>query len=307
MTTSKSFKVQALAPFNFDLTAEIFSHGDPQIRTYREGVFSQVLDLNNQLVLVKVTSAGTTEQPKIDVELQSNNPITESIKEKTAEAVKFIFNLEFDLCSFYEEVKGDNTMARLVKQLCGLKNPTTPTVFESLVDSIVEQQISILVAIALEEKLVKKFGDRLEIDGNAYFAFPTPQKLAGASLQEIQQVGLTRRKAEYIHEAAQQIVNGKLDLENLKNHDDPEEIVADLDAVRGIGVWTAELTMLRGMQRLDALPADDLGLRRVISRYYCGGKPIKAAEARQIASAWGRWKGLAAFYLIIAEIKEISA
>ena len=64
--------------------------------------------------------------------------------------------------------------------------------------------------------------------------------------------------------------------------------------------------MLRGMQKLDALPADDLGIRRVISRYYCGGKPIKTEEAREIAKPWGRWKGLAAFYLIIAEVKDIS-
>lgn len=63
--------------------------------------------------------------------------------------------------------------------------------------------------------------------------------------------------------------------------------------------------MLRGMQKLDALPADDFGIKRVISRYYCGGKPIKTAEAREIAERWGRWKGLAAFYLIIAEVKGI--
>jgi DNA-3-methyladenine glycosylase II len=63
--------------------------------------------------------------------------------------------------------------------------------------------------------------------------------------------------------------------------------------------------MLRGMQKLDALPADDFGIRRVISTYYCGGRPIKAAEAREIAKAWGQWKGLAAFYLIIAEVKDI--
>ena len=63
--------------------------------------------------------------------------------------------------------------------------------------------------------------------------------------------------------------------------------------------------MLRGMQRLDALPADDLGIRRVISRYYCGGRQIKTADAREIAEAWGTWKGLAAFYLIIAEVKDL--
>jgi DNA-3-methyladenine glycosylase II len=59
------------------------------------------------------------------------------------------------------------------------------------------------------------------------------------------------------------------------------------------------------MQRLDMLPADDLGIRSVISRYYRGGKPIKADEAREIAKSWGKWKGLAAFYLIIAEVKDI--
>ena len=129
--------------------------------------------------------------------------------------------------------------------------------------------------------------------------------MAKAGADEIRHVGLSQRKADYIYGAAQLIVEGKLDLEHLKNHKSPEQIIAELDEIKGIGVWTAELTMLRGMQRLDALPADDFGIRRVISRYYCGGKTIKAAEAREIAEAWGDWKGLAAFYLIIAEAKGI--
>jgi DNA-3-methyladenine glycosylase II len=97
-----------------------------------------------------------------------------------------------------------------------------------------------------------------------------------------------------------------LDLERLKSQENAEEIIKELDAVRGIGVWTAELTMLRGMQRLDVLPGDDFGIRRVISTYYREGRPIKAAEARKIAKAWGRYKGLAAFYLIIAEVSGIT-
>ncbi len=80
------------------------------------------------------------------------------------------------------------------------------------------------------------------------------------------------------------------------------EIIEELDKIKGVGVWTAELTMLRGMRRLEALPADDLGLRRTISHYYCGGKPITSAEARRIAENWGTWKGLAAYYLIVAEM-----
>ena len=306
MIFTKTIMVQALAPFSFDLTAQIFRNGDKQIRTYRKGVFSQVLRLNSQLALVKVTSSGTIEQPKLAVELKTNNPITDEDKQKALETIKFIFNLDSDLGSFYNEIKNDRTMRSISRRLYGLKNPTTPTVFEALVDSIVEQQISIKVATALEEKLAKKLGDRLTLDSETYFAFPTPQALASASVEMIKQVGLSRRKAEYVQEAAKLIVNGKLNLEHLKTLKNADESIEELDKIRGIGIWTAELTMLRGMQKLDALPADDFGIRRVISRYYRGGKPIKSAEAREIAKQWGRWKGLAAFYLIIAEIKGIA-
>lgn len=305
MAFTETFTVQALAPFNFDLTAQIFSSGDKQIRTYANGEFHQVLRINGNLVLVNLTSNGTVQQPKLNVEMKSNNPMTAQDKGKAEETVKFIFNLDFDLQSFYEDLKNDQTMHQITRQLYGLKNPTTPTVFESLVDSIVEQQISIKVAHTLEERLVKKFGETLTLNGNIYFAYPTPQNMAKASIEEIRNCGLSQRKAEYIQQAAQLIVDGKLDLEHLNNHKNPQQIIAELDAIRGIGVWTAELTMLRGMQKLDALPADDFGIRRVISKYFCSGKPIKTDEAREIALAWGKWKGLAAYYLIVAEIKGI--
>jgi DNA-3-methyladenine glycosylase II len=306
MTFTETFTIQVLAPFNFDLTAQIFAHGDKQIRSYANGQFSQVLRVNGKLFLIRLASAGTVEQPKINVELKSNIPITLQDKRKAEEAAKFIFNLGFQLCSFYDEIKNDCMMTQIAQQLYGLKNPTTPTVFEALADSIVEQQISIKVAHTIEERLAKKFGEVLSLDGEAYYAYPTPQNMASASISEIQSCGLSQRKAEYIHNAAELIAAGKLDLEHLKNQQNPEEIISELDEIRGIGVWTAELTMLRGMQKLDALPADDFGIRRVISRYYCGGKTIKSAEAREIAKQWGRWKGLAAFYLIVAEVKGIA-
>ena len=155
---------------------------------------------------------------------------------------------------------------------------------------------------------MRKFGETLTEDGNTYYAYQhalTPPNIAVVSISEIQQAGLSTRKAEYIHGVAQLIVDGKLDLEKMKNEKDPERIVVELDEIKGIGVWTAELTMLRGMQQLDALPADDFGIRRVISRYYCSGGPIKTNEAREIAKAWCKWKGLAAYYLLTAEVKGI--
>ena len=94
-------------------------------------------------------------------------------------------------------------------------------------------------------------------------------------------------------------------METLKICPNPDDIIKKLDEVRGVGVWTAELTMIRGMQRLEALPADDLGLRRTIAYFYCDGKEINSSRAREIAKNWGTWKGLAAYYLIVAEILGI--
>jgi DNA-3-methyladenine glycosylase II len=305
MPFTEKVTVKALAPFNFDLTSQIFSSGDLEIRSYSNGMFHQVLKINDNLVLIEVSSVGTVENSELLVVLKSNIAITSLEKKAARKIVEFVFNLDFNLNSFYQDLKKDHVMHNISQQLYGLKNPTTPTVFESLVDSIVEQQISIKVAHTIEQRLTKKFGETLTIDGNTYFAYPTPQRISDASISEVQQVGLSVRKAEYIHGVSKLIADGKLDLEKMKNQKNPDKTIAELDEIKGIGVWTAELTMLRGMQRLDALPADDFGIRRVISRYYCTGKPIKADEARGIAEVWGRWKGLAAFYLIIAEVKDL--
>jgi DNA-3-methyladenine glycosylase II len=305
VTFIEKMAVAALPPFCFDLSAEIFANGDERIRNYEKGRFWQVIRLNRKLVLATVESVGTVDKPKLSVELRSDDDLNGEDIKKAENTVNFLFSLDFDLKPFYERVNGDKIMASLTRKLWGLKSPTTQTVFEALVDSIVEQQISLKVANGIENKITKRFGDTLNLEGDKYYAYPTPQRLASAKTVELRQCGLSLRKGEYIKEVATLITEGKLNLEKISNYESSEQIIRELDEIRGIGVWTAELTMLRGMQRLEALPADDLGLRRVISRYYFGGKKISSAEARQIANPWGEWKGLAAYYLVVADMKDL--
>ncbi|HEY9754954.1 MAG TPA: hypothetical protein V6C97_07335 [Oculatellaceae cyanobacterium] len=305
MATTESFELKPLAPFSLELSAQIFTGLNPAVRCYADGVFSQVLRVNGGLILAKVASKGTADEPKLQVELTSNQPVTATTKQKAQQLIEYIFNLNLDLKVIYGQAQADSVMAKITKQLCGFKYPTTATVFESLVDSIVEQQISIKIARVIEERLAERFGDKLEIDGKCYYTFPTAQNIVAASISDIRACGLSQRKAEYIYGAAKAITDGKLDLEAMKTNPDIDAIVTELDALKGIGVWTAELTIYRGMQRLDVLPADDFGIRRAISKYYCGGKPIKADEAREVAKPWSGWQGLAAFYLLAAEANGI--
>jgi DNA-3-methyladenine glycosylase II len=250
-------------------------------------------------------NGGTIDEPKLCVTLEGKDDVSTHELKRAAEVASSLFNTKLALNPFYAEVKKDKTFTRLLRKLRGLRSPTTPTVFEALVDSIVEQQISLNVANSIERKLVKTFGDKLMIHDETYFVYPTPQRLAKTSIEQLRKVGLSSRKAEYIKEVSDLVAEGKLDLEQLKRLTDSDKIITELDRIRGIGVWTAELTMIRGMQKWDALPADDLGLKRTISHYYSHDRKISSEETRRIAQMWGRWKGLAAYYLIVsAGIKE---
>ena len=305
MVFSEKLSLAAVEPFNFELSAKIFSNGDPQIRRFENGKFWQVIRIGDKLALASIESVGEVDKPRLRVELKATSILTRADKETAIKIIRCLFNLDFDLSEFYREIEKDRVMCAIAKTLWGLKSPTTQSAFEALVDSIVEQQISLKVANAFERRIIKKWGGALALDDGTFYAYPTPKSLASASQQELRAVGLSERKAEYIRNVATLITEGTMDLEALKYRENANEIIEELDRVKGIGVWTAELTILRGMQKLDALPADDLGLRRTISNFYCGGKQITSVEARKIAENWGEWKGLAAYYLIVAEIVGI--
>ncbi|WXG39744.1 MAG: DNA-3-methyladenine glycosylase [Candidatus Freyarchaeum deiterrae] len=292
--------INPISPFDFDLSAKIFSDDDKQIRKYENGKYWQVLRVNNKLIFTSITSSGTADEAKLLVRLESNEEISNNDKKIAKEIIYSLFNLGFDLKPFYEYVKKDKIMSNLTRKLNGLKSPTTSTVYEALIDSIVEQQISLNVAHSMERKIIKTFGDILKVDDEVYYAYPTPQKLASLTIEQLRECGLSSRKAEYIRDISKLVADGKLDLEKFKGYEDINDIINELREIRGIGVWTAEMTMVRGMQKLEAIPADDIGLRRTISHYYCKDRKISNDETRRIAEKWGKWKGLASFYLIIA-------
>ena len=293
-------RIQPVPPYDFDLSAMIFSEGDPRTRSYDGKKYRHVLRVRDKPVLFIIKSTGTVNEPRLSVELKSRKELSPADKEVARQTVCLLLNLDMDLKPFYRAMKKDPIMARVVKNLHGLKSPTTPTVFEALIDSITEQQISLVAAHSMQRKLIRAFGENLILDGETYYAFPTPEKLAGASLSGLRACGLSGRKSEYIKDISTLVAGDKLDLEKFKEYESNGEIIDELCRVRGIGVWTAEMTMIRGLQKMDALPADDLGLQVNISHFYRKGGRLKSDELRKIAENWGKWRGLAGFYLLVA-------
>jgi DNA-3-methyladenine glycosylase II len=200
-----------LPPFDFGLSASIFAGGDPGIRSFAGGAFRQLVRVRGQLVLVTVTSEGTVDRPRLRV-LVEPGLLPPGVPGEAGEAVTRLFSLDLDLSPFKEVVEADPVMSAIVRELRGLKPPRTATLFEALVDSIIEQQISLSAARSIEVRFTRTFGDTLDLGARTYHAFPTPERLAGASPEEVRACGLSLSKAEYILGVARDVTGGRLDL-----------------------------------------------------------------------------------------------
>jgi DNA-3-methyladenine glycosylase II len=303
--------IRPVPPFSLDLSARIFSGGDERFQVYGSETFRQAIQLGKRLALIKVRSLKTVEDPLLSVEIMPaddapGNP-DRDLSSDGAKAAKSIvtrlFNLDLDLLPFYDAVKGDPVMAELSLRLRGLRSPSTATVFEALIDSIIEQQISLQAARSMQRKLTLAFGMSMNFGGVSHYVFPGPERLSSATIDQLRGCGLSGRKAEYVLGVSKLVTEG-LDLEGLRKYHE-QKIIEELGKIRGVGIWTAEMTMIRGMQKFDAIPADDLGLKRIISHYYYNDKKISEDGARHAAERWKGWRGLASFYLIVAEMLGI--
>jgi DNA-3-methyladenine glycosylase II len=145
----------------------------------------------------------------------------------------------------------------------------------------------------------------LTLGKDTWYCYPTPNILTGTPDSTFRACGLTPRKGEYIRDILRQIGDGSLDLDHFKTYPDTESIISEMVKIRGVGRWTAEFTILRGLHCADTFPADDVGVRRFISQYYRHGEKISPAGARVFAEQWGAWNGFAAYYLEVADLLGI--
>jgi DNA-3-methyladenine glycosylase II len=183
--------------------------------------------------------------------------------------------------------------------LYGLKPPNYATVFEGVVKTIIQQQISLIGSMYIITRLILKSGERVNVGGEYFYEFPSPEALANMSLVDMKECGLSRQKATYIKEFSRNIVEEGFNPEEVK-HIPAEEGIEKLTRVKGVGRWTAELVLVTCTNHKDVLPAGDLGVRRVISKF-ASTDLMTEEEVRRFTQKWGKFKALITYYLICNE------
>jgi len=285
-------------PFDFELTAGY--HAYFQARSGADnvegGVYRRLLDLDGRLVLVTVRSTGSVDSPELAIELRGEG-LTDADGEVAVAQVRWMLGTDQELASFYALAESDLALAGLARQFRGLHLPRTATLFEALTVAILGQQISASVARTMRTLLIERYGARSEFDGVTYYAFPRPEAVLSALPEELRELKLSRSKAEYVRViAGAALEQGWDELYGLPD----DEVVGHLTALRGVGNWTAQWALVRGLARPDALPLGDLALRRGVSRLWRDGETVTDAEVETIAERWRPWRSYATAYLFAA-------
>lgn len=208
-----------------------------------------------------------------------------------------MLGLDADIWGFYALAEDDPRLDLLAIRFAGMRPPRFGTVFEALVNAVACQQLSLDVGVHLLNRLATRYGPRLGEPGGPV-GFPGPEILAEGDPAELRELGFNRAKATYLVTLARKVASRAVDLERLAALDVAAARAA-LVELPGIGRWSAEYTLLRGLGRLEVLPGDDAGARHSLRRRFGLVPDAGYDEVVALSEAWWPYGGLVYFHLLL--------
>lgn len=276
--------------FNYKEILRFLSRNEKEsLHSIVNNTIIKVLEVNQELVLFSIEFdkhlVATIHTPNQSAEIQS---IVKSY-------ISDWFDLTTDLQQFYGIAAQDPTLEQLCQKYYGMRMIGMPNLFESLVWSVIGQQINLNFAYTLKQRLVHNFGKSITYNGETYYALPTPEILASLRIEDFQPLQFSRSKAQYIINIAQAFNDGHLSQQALAMLSF-DEIRQQLTAIKGVGNWTANYSMMKSMKGYDAFPVEDVGLYNAVRTQY--GLPAKPTipTLHEMAQKWSGWRGYATFY-----------
>lgn len=160
--------------------------------------------------------------------------------------------------------------------------------YRELVESIISQQLSVKAADSILRRFVGLFGN----------TFPSPQQILTKDIEELRSAGLSYQKAGYIKDLATKVVQQEVKFDQLDTLTN-DEIIAELTAIKGVGVWTVHMFLLFCMGRLDILPSGDLGIKNGIQKAYNLTKRPSETEIIELSNkhGWHPYESVASWYM----------
>lgn len=281
-------------PHDHHLSTYLYLKHPPQVANYvMEDSFRRVLRINDKLFLIDIDYKDTSGSSA--VVLTCLYPKKGKPNSQIVECIQNILGLNFDLNEFYEIMEKNKLTRSLKSSLFGLKLMRSASFYEALIEAITEQQISYRAAITIRKRLAKRFSEKITYEDKEYVEFPPSKMLALAEVEELKALGLNTNKAKAIIAVSQLEVDGKL--YRLCNSS-ISEIFFEFINIKGIGKWTIQYALSRGLGYYNTYPEKDYALKMGMKKLFGGSEFKTDEEIKQFFSKFGKYSGYLAFYIV---------
>jgi 3-methyladenine DNA glycosylase/8-oxoguanine DNA glycosylase len=267
------------APFHLEATVRVLQRRPTNlVDVWEDDRYVRVLDTPDGLAAVTVANHGTIDAPDLRFKVHRDG-VTAASQAAIALTLRRILGLDVEPEPLRRPVEAERRLRAVAPLLRGLRPPRFANLFETFASVIPFQQLSLESGLAIVGRLVTRFGEAVSLDGRRRLAFPRAAAVARARIPSLMACGLSRRKAEVLRGAARTIQAGGLDEAALAAMSSADA-VRRLTALPGIGPWSANLILLRGLGRLDVFPPGDAGVARGLGSLL--GLPPGAARQRVV-------------------------
>lgn len=179
----------------------------------------------------------------------------------------------------------DPVLAEIIRQVGEYQIAFREPGFDTLAKAIIFQQLSGRVANTIYNRLAAVAGCPL-----------APEKVLKLRPERMRTLGLSKQKIAYIRDLARRTSTGAIDFSGLAELDD-DQVIEELTAIKGVGVWTAHMFLIFALRRHNVLPVGDLGIRAAIRKAYGLEQLPTPAEVIRIGERWQPWRTVACWYL----------
>jgi DNA-3-methyladenine glycosylase II len=294
----RQLQIEPRGPFRLDLTAwALRRRSHNAVDRWDTATYERVVSLAGGPIALSVTQVAGPDAPRLSI-LLAGTRIDQRAEALARGTVNRLLGLSVDLSPFAAMAAPDPLLGPLAARLRGLKPPRFPTVFEALVNGVACQQLSLAVGIHLLNRLAADRGKATSDGPDGPRAFPDPEDLASLQPDDLKRHGFSSTKARTIIETARAVVGGDLDLEALQALEDGTAIER-LTSLRGIGRWTAEYVLLRGLGRLHVFPGDDVGAHNKLRHLFGIDTPLDYEAVGRLVARWHPYAGVVYFHLLL--------
>ena len=217
-----------------------------------------------------------------------------------AAQTRFLWGLDDNAEGHQRAMAADPDLAPLFERFGALRIVRAPDLYEALLVAVIGQQVSVQSAQSTRRRLMHNLGTAVAAGstpgGEDHYLYPTPRQLLADDEAALRAQGVSRQKSGYLLEIAARAAAGDLDRAAFAALSD-EDAIARLCDIKGVGRWTAEIVLMRGLGRPDVFPAGDLGLQVAAQELRGMRERPSEKSLRRIATHWKGWRSYAAFYL----------